>query len=290
MIRGGAALLGIAAVACGIALATIATREGGTFAATPSTVVAVPRAIVTAVFPSSERVPANLLKFYIHFSRPMMRGEVGKRVALLDERGQPLGNVFLHADENEELWDPSGRRLTLFLDPGRIKRGLMPNRQLGAPLEAGRRYTLRIDPGWPDAEGVPLKSGFSRAYVAVAADRTSPRLSEWLLNVPRAGSTDPVRLGFPESLDSALSLDSIVVVNGSGARVPAVPSLAHGERELAIVPARRWQAGRYEIRVKTRLEDLAGNNLNRPFDVEISSGNPSLRPERSEEVLRFQIG
>ena len=56
--------------------------------------------------------------------------------------------------EDELQW--SLTRLTLLLDPARVKRGLKPNLDEGRALEAGKRYQLVIDQQWPDATGRPL--------------------------------------------------------------------------------------------------------------------------------------
>jgi hypothetical protein len=44
----------------------------------------------------------------------------------------------------------------LFFDPGRIKRGLVSQQELGIVLHEGRRYTLLIEKEWKDAEGNPM--------------------------------------------------------------------------------------------------------------------------------------
>ena len=78
-------------------------------------------ATVEAIYPSGDRLPANLLKFYIHFSRPMREGEpVFDRIRLIDDRGREIGDPWRRVD----LWTPDARRLTLYVHPGRIKRGV----------------------------------------------------------------------------------------------------------------------------------------------------------------------
>ncbi|MCX7667077.1 MAG: hypothetical protein N2112_16210, partial [Gemmataceae bacterium] len=109
---------------------------------------ATPPTHVVQVYPTSEMVPENLLKFYLEFSGPMKRGEVYKHVKILDAKGKPVVLPFLELDE--ELWDVTGTRLTLFIDPGRIKRGLKPREEDGPVLEAGERYTLEISTNWKD--------------------------------------------------------------------------------------------------------------------------------------------
>jgi hypothetical protein len=54
------------------------------------------------VYPTADTLPENLLKFYIHFSRPMRDGDAARHVALLDERGRAVSDAFLATDT--ELW------------------------------------------------------------------------------------------------------------------------------------------------------------------------------------------
>ncbi|HEX5447569.1 MAG TPA: hypothetical protein VFW87_27385, partial [Pirellulales bacterium] len=66
---------------------------------------------VAAVYPTASELPENQLKFYLHFTAPMGRGEAYDHLRLLDEAGDDLDLPFLEI--GEELWDPSGKRLTL---------------------------------------------------------------------------------------------------------------------------------------------------------------------------------
>src|SRR5205823_5383949 len=102
-----------------------------------------PPAAVAQVYPTADELPENLLKFYLHFTGPMRRGEAYDHLRLLDAQGKVVERSFLEL--GEELWDGSGRRFTLVIDPGRIKRGLKPREDLGPVLEAGKSYTLVID-------------------------------------------------------------------------------------------------------------------------------------------------
>ena len=115
-------------------------------------------ATVARVEPSGDVLPENLLKFYLHFSAPMSRGEVYDRVRLVDASGATVEGAFLRI--GEELWDASGTRITLLLDPGRIKRGLRPREEEGPILEAGKTYALVVDRDWRDAAGQPMREAF----------------------------------------------------------------------------------------------------------------------------------
>src|SRR5688572_21798542 len=46
--------------------------------------------MVSHVFPSRSEVPENLLKFYVHFSAPMNRGEAYRNLRLLDDTGKAV--------------------------------------------------------------------------------------------------------------------------------------------------------------------------------------------------------
>jgi hypothetical protein len=59
--------------------------------------------VITAIFPSGEVLPENLLKFYVHFSAPMAQGSVYRHVRLLDEEGREVDYPFVNV--GQELWD-----------------------------------------------------------------------------------------------------------------------------------------------------------------------------------------
>src|SRR5262249_18393507 len=163
------------------------------------------------------------LKFYLYFSAPMSRGEVYERVKLFDEKGKAVEMPFLELEQ--ELWDPSGRRLTLFIDPGRIKRGLKPREEVGPVLEEGKKYTLVIDKGWPDANGNPLKETYRKAFRALAPDDTQPDPKAWKVQAPAAGTRDPLRVTFPRPLDQALAERLVWAADGRGQKLAGTVAL-----------------------------------------------------------------
>ena len=57
---------------------------------------------VTAIYPSADRLPENLLKFYLHFSRSMSRGEAYRNIRLLDDRGEVVELPFLDLPRKRE--------------------------------------------------------------------------------------------------------------------------------------------------------------------------------------------
>jgi hypothetical protein len=227
---------------------------------------------VVAVHPTLDRVPSNLLRWYVEFSAPMEPGTAHEHVRLLDEAGRPVEHAFLRVEE--ELWDPARRRLTLLFDPGRVKQGVRTNLEMGAPLVVGHRYRLAIDAGWRDAAGATLASGFDKEFDVGSSDRRSPDPSRWTLTVPRAGTVEPLRVAFGEALDHALAQRMVAVMQGRGSGVEGRVELADGDSVWSFFPTTGWRAGVYVLRVEAALEDLAGNNVARVFDADRRAGAP----------------
>jgi len=236
---------------------------------------------VVAVYPTSDRIPDNLLKFYIQFSAPMSRGEVYQRVRLTNRLGESAPHAFLELDQ--ELWNREMTRVTLLFDPGRLKRGVKPNRDDGVPLRVGERYTLIVDGAWPDGNGNPIGDGFRKEFTVAASDRTPIDTAKWAIVAPKAGTRDPLVIRFGEPLDRAM-LDSAI-------RVPGVEGDIEpraNETEWTFTPQRAWKAGAYTIEVDTTLEDLAGNKIGREFDID-TRDQRARQMERGWKKLLFRI-
>jgi hypothetical protein len=242
---------------------------------------------VVQVFPSSATIPENLLKLYVQFSAPMSRGGIYRRVHLLDDAGRAVVLPFLEIDE--ELWDPNGTRLTLLFDPGRIKTGLKPREEMGPILRAGHSYTLVIDRDWPDAEGNPLREPFHKTYRAGPADVASPDPATWKVQAPAPGTRDPLQVTFPEPLDRALLARTLGVLDATGRPVPGDVTIDAEEKAWRLTPSRAWAPGEYRIVIDSDLEDLAGNQIGRPFEVDIFEKVEVKQEPRTTE-LRFRVG
>ncbi len=223
--------------------------------------------VVQAVHPATREVPANLLRLYVVFSASMSIGEARERVRLVEADGRRVDGAFLELQE--ELWDPTRRRLTLLVDPGRIKRGLRGHEELGAPLQAGHRYRLEIDGGWRDGRGRPLGAGFNHELVAGPDDREAPDPSTWHLDPP-GGATAPLVVRFAESLDRALLASRMAVEDAAGRRVTGTIDVDEGDRRWRFTPTEAWRPGPHRLRVAPDLEDVAGNSLRRLFDADLT--------------------
>ncbi|GAB3945686.1 hypothetical protein GCM10028805_15190 [Spirosoma harenae] len=221
-----------------------------------------------AIYPSPDSLPDNLLKMYLHFSRPMREGQSLKYVTLLKNQTDTLPGVFL--DLQPELWNADRTILTLWLDPGRIKRDLQPNQQLGAPLVAGASYKLVIDGNWPDQQGASLGKSTEKVFRTIRRDSLSPNTDRWSVHSPKSGSTESLAVNFGESLDYYLLTETLYILQRDGKLVAGSWKIGKNEKQSQFVPDMAWQSGQYKLRIESRLEDLAGNNLNRPFDRDIT--------------------
>ena len=222
---------------------------------------------LVAIYPQQDTLPENQLKLYLHFDKPMRTGNALDYITLLDKNKDTLHRVFLNLQP--ELWDTSGTVLTLWLDPGRIKRDLVLNRELGNPLKQSQSYTLIISPDWKDTHGIALQTPYTKQFVAGRRDGEIPDINKWHIDIPKAGSSKPLTIDTGEPLDHYLLMESISIVDANGAIVKGQIEVKDNDRAWKFTPLNSWKAQTYKLHVTANLEDLAGNNLNRVFDRDI---------------------
>ena len=237
-----------------------------------------PSTAVTAITPSSDTWPENLLRFYIHFSAPMSRrGAIGF-VSLVDEKGQKLSDVFLEVNAN--LWNSDDTRFTVLFDPGRVKRGILPNVKLGRAIRDRGRYTIVIDPAWRDAAGQPLKEAYRREVRVGLPVELPLTPADWRVTPPTPGTRDPLSVTFPWPLDHALLQNAIGVYSAGDQVVAGTVSIEADETRWTFTPAVPWQRGPHHLRVLTLLEDPSGNQVGRAFEMKPgTAADPRPRPE-----------
>jgi hypothetical protein len=229
--------------------------------------VANPLTKVDHVYPSAEILPSNTLRLYISFSAPMSRGEAFQHIHLIDaDRNRPVDIPFLELEQ--ELWDQNNRRLTVLFDPGRIKRGLVPTDTIGPPVVEGKRYRLVIDREWHDARNVRLVEGFQKSFRGGPSDRVPPEPKNWRVTAPRAGTTEPLVIAFPKPMDYVLLQRMIGVFDAHG-EIAGKIAIDSNETEWRFTPSKPWKSGSHLITADNALEDISGNHLDRPFDVDI---------------------
>lgn len=237
-----------------------------------------PTATVLAIYPDVDEVPVNLLKFYVQFSEPMSIGFAQRGVRVCrDDTGEPIDGVFVPMDP--ELWDTTRQRLTLLLDPARIKHGLVPNMEAGYPLMEGVPFRLCIDATFRDAGGRPLLCGAERSYAVgpEVSSRIDP--GAWRLIPPTAGSIGPLDVEFERPLDHALLQRCLRVRGPTASFVAGKGVTGTGEISWRFEPDNPWAEGPHQLVVERQLEDLAGNSPVRVFDRDMNEADDNPPPD-----------
>ena len=237
---------------------------------------------IVAVYPVLDTLPENLLKFYILFSKPMQGGDELKHIHLIRQGTDTLSSIFLDL----ELWNNERTMLTLWFDPGRIKRDLQPNKLLGPPLIKGSHYQLLIDKDWQDAEGILLKENLAKIFFTGSRDSVSPDEKKWTINIPKAGTKEQLVIKFNESLDPVLAERTISVADAGGNVVKGKLKVSDHGDIVYFFPDSEWKRGDYVLQIESRLEDLAGNNLDRLFDVDLAQ---KQEPSKKTHKRQFEI-
>ena len=205
---------------------------------------------VTSIEPSAPVLPSNTLRFYITFDRPA-RGIVHQSgLTLFDSNNIAVENAFM--DFGQELWSPDGKRLTVFFDPGKIKRGVeAPHSEL-SPLKEGESYRIAF-------------GTVQHAFRVGPALRERIDPSSWVISVVR-GPARTVDVKFDRVMDAALLMDQLHLEDEEGRPVLATVRLIGGGYGVRLKPSRILKKGKYRIRVGQLLEDVAGNRIDEALD------------------------
>lgn len=223
-----------------------------------------PAARVVRVSPLDHIVPENVLRLHVRFDAPMARGRALRHVRLIGADGAPIDHAFINL--GVELWSPDHRWLTLLFDPGRLKRGVGPNRALGAPLEAGRRYAIEVERETRDAYGQPLAETYRHWFAVGPAERRAIDADLWTLTL-RDGTLDVV---FDRIMDER-SVQRALWVQDSQGRVARPNALDRSDKATFTLHDLN-EAGELTLVLGATLEDAAGNTLCAPFDAALGRG------------------
>src|SRR6266496_5930256 len=153
---------------------------------------------VVKVYPTADVLPANHLRFYIYFDRPMRGGrELFQHLAILDEKGKEIDEPWLV----DEIWDEESNCLILYIHPGRIKWGVELRELMGPVLYEKRSYALVVRGAWTDLEGNKIGKDTIKKFRTTGEDRVRIELGDWKLTAPTAGTRDALALTLSKSVD-----------------------------------------------------------------------------------------
>jgi hypothetical protein len=216
------------------------------------------------ISPQAKVLPANTLRFYVHFPKPGEAHFDRDDLRLLDEEERVVRDSFLVL--SQELWSVDGRRLTVLMEPGRIKRGLGTDPSHEPAFVVGRTYSLVLT-----ALGQAVRHTFRVGDpVLEALDE-----SHWRVVSPTEGSLDPAVVHFDRVMDAALCAEEIGVLTPSGDVVQTQVSLAPDGTVARLIPSSPWRSGEHRLVASERLEDVCGNRLGEALDHDLSArGRP----------------
>jgi hypothetical protein len=210
----------------------------------------------------------------------MSEGLAASQVRL--ERAGTGENIFgAFSPMDFELWDPRRRRLTVLLDPARIKQGLAPHDEAGYPLEEGNAVVLVIERGFCDAAGLTLKAVHRQSYDVGPDIRSRVDTRTWRFEVPGPGSRSPLVARFDRPLDRALLEDCLTVLGSTGV-ITGTTEVVAGERSWSFAPNGPWAPGQHRLLIDPVLEDIAGNSMVRVFDRDLN--RPDHEPVKAGPV------
>lgn len=238
---------------------------------------------VTHIYPTVDSLPLNLTRFYIRFSRPMQEMGILNHIKLTNKEGENITGVFY---ENQyELWDINRTKVTLIIDPGRVKTGLSANRLMGRAFVEGEEYTLTVDSLLLDFNDQQLARSFSKTFVAVKEDRTPPRVELWHYNVPKSKSKQKLVIDFNDKIDH-ISAQTLIRITYKGKTVEGEILLKNQEQQSVFEPKKQWKKGTYKIEVSPSLEDIATNSMNQVFDHKVGD---LKNTNRQNSIINFTI-
>lgn len=237
------------------------------------------------ILPDRDMVPSNLLKINLVFSEPMTESGGIEALSLFDlTDDKEIQNPFLSM--STELWNTTGDTLTVWIDPGRVKRDLIPNKTLGPVLVAGHCYEIRVSKQMRSANGAELEASFVQSFCASQPDRNSPIPEKWSVQAP-SEKGQPLIVRFNESLNPSSILHYVSILDDQRNILPGYIDVSTKGDGFEFVPINGWKIGEYIVLIDSKLEDLAGNQLHRLFDSEEKNSESS--DASSGEELRFHF-
>jgi hypothetical protein len=246
---------------------------------------ATPSTRVSAIYPSSSTWPENILRFYLHFSAPMSGTSAIGHVRLVDDKGVEVRDALLEVDV--DLWNTAYTRRTVFFDPGRVKRGIRPNKELGRALIAGRKYAIIVGTSWLDSKSQPLVQEFRHHFTAGPPIEAPVEPSAWTITAPKQGTRDPLVVTFPWALDEGLLQRAIGVNDTAGRPVDGAKAVGSDQTSWTFTPVSLWRAAPHSLIVLSVLEDPSGNKVGQAFEFEMWK-EPRKAPDTDRVALPFR--
>ncbi len=237
--------------------------------------------VLESIHPSNAVIPVNTLRFYLYFSNAMQRGQVAKHIWVEDRYGEPVENPFLNL--GVELWDPLQKRLTLLVDPGRIKTGVGPNQLVGTVFKEHQHYAIVVSRNMRDVNRVPTAIERRITFTAGPAVVDPVDVSLWDFELPSAGTRSPFIIRFDRIMDVGTS-KRMISIHGVNGKALKGRFISHGTY-LEFFPLQNWVVGAHRLKVNAEIEDVSGNSIVVPFEKNGVVGDSNVLTELTFKII-----
>ncbi len=238
--------------------------------------------VVTAIYPSSNKLPENLLRMYIQFSQPMKTINNLEHISLTNDKGEVIkGAIFNNV---YELWNDEQTQLTIIFDPARVKTGLLAHESYGRALQPNKTYHLTID-HLQDIYGNKMKNAHTKTFIVESEDKRSPDISLWQIHKPKPKTHDTLKIDFTDAVDMMSLKNRIQVLDVNNQIVHGKIEITNTEKSWHFIPHHKWENGDYQLYINSRLADPSGNNLNGLFDHEFGD----LKYDKEGKIIKLKI-
>jgi hypothetical protein len=141
---------------------------------------------------------------------------------------------------------------------------------------------------WPTLSGDPLGKDVTRRITTTAPISEALEPKAWKLKPP-GDTKGSLTVAFGRPMDHPLLDRCLTVLRSDGQPVPGTGETTDQDRGWTFRPTAPWTAGTYTLRVGTILEDVCGNRIGRPFEVDLA--RPAPKEVKAEHVdLPFVVG
>lgn len=238
---------------------------------------------VVKIYPTANVLPANVLRFYIYFDRPMRGGkELFDQIVLVDDKGKVIEDAWLL----DEIWDDENNCLIIYIHPGRIKWGVGLRELLGPVLHEKREYSLIVRGTLTDVDGNKIGKDIVKKFRTTEEDRVRIDVQVWARSGPKMNTRDPLTLNVRKSVDHRSLQKYITVSDDKGQPVDGAITLHFDEKLWKFTPTQPWQNQTYSFEINGNLEDVCGNTPRLPFDHDLKAPKLAAQKLKHEFVPR----
>ncbi|SMP26816.1 hypothetical protein SAMN06264346_10967 [Chryseobacterium profundimaris] len=219
---------------------------------------------VKEIYPRDNKIPKNVLTFYVEFPVPMIEDEsVYRYVNLLDENKKTLAHVWY----NKARWI-SDKVMMIMIHPGRVKKDISYYDNLGEIFTVSKKYYLEITDKIKPLNSNSKLIYFTKEFEIINPLNTCPKVLEDKLNNPKKNTFDKLKIAFDRPIDffsaqigiSVKNYDSDIAFEGK-----IIPGSE--DTEWYFVPAKPWTEKKYTLIFNKYLSDPSGNSLIKPFET-----------------------